>query len=437
MLGWLLNFAYVALLVTLSPWLAYAALRKGKYRQGWAEKFLGRVPVRSGDRPCIWLHAVSVGEVKLLAPLLAELARQRPDAECVLSTTTRTGYELAAKIYPQCVRFYCPLDFTWAVAAAMRCVRPELLVLCELELWPNLVRAARRHGARVGVVNGRLSEKSFRGYRRIRPLVSRLLSSLDLVAAQNDEYAERFLALGARPESVSVTGSLKFDGAASDRNNPQTAALMALTGWPDDAIVLLAGSTQEPEESLALATFTALAAEHPRLRLIVVPRHPERFEEVARLLDASGLDWQRRSKLTPSTIPHPPSSLLLVDTIGELGHWWGTATVAFVGGSMGTRGGQNMLEPAAYGAAVSFGPNTWNFRDIVEMLLARNAAVVVRNGEELTAFVRRALDDPAYAATRGQRAAALVAEGRGATKRTVDQLCRLLPAPNQQSSRAA
>lgn len=441
MLGWFLNFAYIALIALASPWLIYAAVRKGKYRQGFGEKILGHAPTRTGNRPCIWLHAVSVGEVKLLAPLVAEIARRRPDAECVISTTTRTGHDLASTLYPEHTRFYCPLDFTWAVAEAMRRLRPDLLVLCELELWPNLIRAAKRHSAKVAVVNGRLGAKSFRGYQRIGLLVARLLRSLDLVAAQNEEYAERFNALGARPESVRITGSLKFDGAISDRRNPRTTALQKLTGWPHDAIVLLAGSTQAPEEQLALSAFTELSASHPRLRLILVPRHPERFDEVARMLEASDCSWQRRTQLTcnpPSAIHNPQSSpVLLVDTVGELSAWWGLATIAFVGGSLGSRGGQNMLEPAAFGAAISFGPNTWNFRDIVEAMLGRDAAVVIRNGEELTAFVRRCLDEAAYAEQLGRRAAALVAEGRGATQRTVELLCDLLPASAAIQTRAA
>jgi len=442
MLGWLLNLVYLALISVASPWLIYAALRKGKYRQGWSEKFLGRVPIRSGDRPCIWLHAVSVGEIKLLAPLLAELAQRRPDVECVISTTTQTGRDLADKLYPEHTRFYCPLDFTWAVGEAIRRVRPDLLVLCELELWPNLIRSAKRQGTRVAVVNGRLGAKSFRGYRRIRPLVARLLRAIDLVAVQNDEYARRFSNLGAAPDTVRITGSLKFDGAVSDRRNSRTSEARRSAGWPDDAIILLAGSTQAPEEQLALDTFTTLSEKHPRLRLIIVPRHPERFEEVARLLEASGRPWRRRTGLVPrngashgSLPPVPP--ILLVDTVGELSAWWGMATIAFVGGSLGSRGGQNMLEPAAFGAAVCFGPNTWNFRDIVEAMLNRKAAVVIRNEDELTTFVARCLADPHYAEQLGRRAAALVAEGRGATERTVGWLSELLPVSPVRRKRAA
>jgi 3-deoxy-D-manno-octulosonic-acid transferase len=302
-------------------------------------------------------------------------------------------------------------------------------VLAELELWPNLIAAARRRGAKVAVVNGRLSQRSFSGYRLIRPLARRMLQQTDLIAAQDQTYAERFLALGARPETVHVTGSMKYDGAQTDRNNPATVRLKRLAGLEDDDLVLLAGSTQAEEEIAALEVFRRLAADYPRLRLVIVPRHPERFDAVARWLDSSGLRWQRRSRLE-AELANRDARILLVDAVGELGAWWGTAQIAFVGGSFGKRGGQNMIEPAAYGAAVCFGPNTWNFRDVVEAMLAAEAAVVVRDGEELAAFVRRCLDHPTYAVELGRRAQTLVRSQLGATERTMRLLAKLSGAHN-------
>ncbi|MGA2798723.1 MAG: glycosyltransferase N-terminal domain-containing protein, partial [Thermoguttaceae bacterium] len=340
--------------------------------------------------------------------------------------TTATGMELARKKFSKLTVFYCPLDFTWAVSAAMRRIRPDILVLAELELWPNLIRAARRHGAKAAIINGRLSEHSFRGYRRIRPLVARILREIDLLAVQDDVYAQRFRQIGARPETVQVTGSMKFDGAQTDRDNPATRRLAAMAGFTGDDIVWLAGSTQEPEESMVLDIFSRLIAEFPRLRLVLVPRHPDRFDAVARLLDQSGHSWQRRTEYsghpersegsTVATFQRP--RILLVDAVGELGAWWGTAQIAFVGGSFGRRGGQNMIEPAAYGAAVSFGPNTWNFNDIVHSMLAQNAAVQLADPAELEGFVRRCLEEPQYAAELGRRAKSLVQSQIGATERT-------------------
>ena len=341
--------------------------------------------------------------MSLLGTLLAELAVRRSEWQCVVSTTTQPGYALARRRYPNLTVFYCPLDFSWAVRRALRRVRPSALVLAELELWPNLIRLAYASGVKLAVVNGRLSERSFGGYRRIRFLMRRLLRRFDLIASQTDEFAQRFLELGACPDTVVTTGSLKFDGARTDRCNPATVRLRALAGIAADDIVFLAGSTQEPEECVALDVFGRLSPGNPRLRLILVPRHPERFAAVASLLGSSGVRWQRRTDLDRQPADQR-ARVLLVDVVGELGAWWGAAHIGFVGGSLSTRGGQNMIEPAAFGVAVSFGPNTQNFHDVVAALLAAEAAVVVADGPTLEAFVRQCLLDPAYAAELGRRA---------------------------------
>ncbi|MEO1497277.1 MAG: 3-deoxy-D-manno-octulosonic acid transferase [Planctomycetota bacterium] len=435
-LVWLLNVAYACALLVASPWIAWQAWRTGKYRDGWAAKLRGHAPRREGERFCVWLHAVSVGEVNLLGVLIAELRERHPDWELCVSTTTKTGHELATKKYAaEHTVFYCPLDFTWATDEAMRRVRPDLLLLAELELWPNLIAAAKRHGARVAIVNGRLSDGSLRGYRRLRPLVRRVLAMVDRVAAQDDATAGRFIELGAPPERVAVTGSLKYDGAPIDRENPKTVALRDLTGWTAEHTVWLVGSTQAPEEAVCLEVFQELAEEHPNLRLILVPRHPERFDEVADLLRASGVPYARRSR-TNSAFALPPSAFL-VDTVGELSAWWGVADIGFVGGSFGDRGGQNMIEPAAYGVATCFGPNTRNFRDIVATLTAADGARVVRDAAELETFVTSCLEMPAAAGELGRRGRAVVLSQLGATARTVDLIGELVGADEAQDRAAA
>src|SRR3954464_6165834 len=202
---YLLNTAYLVVLLAALPWLLFQALFRGKYREGFAAKFWGAVPERKSSGACIWFHAVSVGEVNLLAVVLSAAKKNRPDVECVISTTTMTGFALAKKKYADHCVFYCPLDFTWAVRRAMRRIRPALLVLAELELWPNLIAAAKSHGTRVAIANGRLSERSFKGYRRLRPLLRSTLGRVDLVAVQDPEYAARFLALGIDPARVNTT----------------------------------------------------------------------------------------------------------------------------------------------------------------------------------------------------------------------------------------
>jgi len=422
---WLRNLVYLLLIVLVLPKLIYSAVRHGKYRQGFTEKFLGFVPRSQIDvsKRCIWFHAVSVGEVNLLQTLIQEIEQRDPQCHCVISTTTRTGYQLARKKYAPRTVFYCPLDFSWAIKAALRRIQPDLLVLVELELWPNLIHFAARQ-AKVMVVNGRLSANSTRGYRRLGFIIKPTVRQLDHIAVQNDEYYQRFLSIGATTAQLTVTGSIKFDGAQADRQNQQTVELKRLAGISNTDFVIIAGSTQVEEEKISLHVLQQLLPKIPQLKLVIVPRHPERFEDVARAIKQTGLRSARRSTITKPV--DPSTKVILVDAVGELGSWWGLANIGFVGGSMGKRGGQNMIEPAAYGVAVCFGPNTTNFRDIVELLLADNAAQVVHDQNEFEQFVLATINDPTQANKMGQRAKQLVHEQQGATTRSLDILFSLL-----------
>lgn len=424
-----LNLMYFAALVIFSPWLLYRWIRAGKYREGWSEKFRGAAPLRIGDDPCLWFHAVSVGEVLLLRPLVQEMGRRRPNWQVVVSTTTTTGLAVARRTYPDLVTFYAPLDFSWSTRRAMSRVRPTLLALVELELWPNLIRAAKRAGARVAIINARLSTRSYRGYRRLRRPLHTTLTRIDMVTAQNAEYARRFVELGIPSGRVSVTGSVKFDGLESDRDNGRTRELRELLGLSPTDLVFVAGSTMEGEEAAVLAAYSAARRKHARLRLIVVPRHAERFESVARWLEQHGEVVLRRS-LLKWPVPRSGSSrvpIILIDTIGELGAVWGLADVAFVGGSLVPgRGGQNMMEPAAYGASVMFGPHVANFRETVDQLLERNAARQVADARELTCGLLADLEDPEAAAARGAAGRNFVLAQHGAAGRTLAELDRLV-----------
>ncbi len=440
----LFDVAYLLLLTLVAPILLIRSLKTGKYREGWRQRLFGAVPKRTRSRPCIWFHAVSVGEINLLPPLVAALRRAYPDWEVVVSTTTRTGMELARKRFADQLVFYAPLDFSWTVAHVLNRIRPSILVLTELEIWPALIRAAKARGVRVAIINGRLGDRSFNGYRRLRWLLQSTIAALDLVAVQDAECKRRFEQLGARTQALHITGSMKYDGAEGDRNHPATVRLRQLAGIAPNEVVWIAGSTQEEEETLALSVMQRLRLRFPRLRLIIVPRHPERFEAVAEMLKRSGVPWLRRSELERPRVPtdnqrgdHVPDYLaerdqpkhkgpglpiLLVDTVGELGAWWGLADIALVGGSFGSRGGQNMIEPAAYGATVCFGPNTWNFRDVVRQFLQAKAAVVVHDSNELEQFVRTCLENPDYRSELGGKARDLVAAHRGATQATLNLL---------------
>jgi 3-deoxy-D-manno-octulosonic-acid transferase len=427
-----LNAVYLALLLLCSPWLAYKAARSGKYREGWSEKFLGDAPRRIGDRPCVWFHAVSVGEVLLLKPLVRGLARRRPGWDLVISTTTRTGLDVARRTFPDLVTFYAPLDFSWATRRAVARVRPTVLALIELELWPNLVYACKSAGARVAILNGRLSRRSHRGYRRLRGPLAPTLRRLDAVAVQTDEYAERFVDLGIPRQRVRVTGSVKFDGLETDRDNARTLSLRKELGLSTFDVVFVAGSTMEGEEAAALWAYRAARAEHPSLRLILVPRHAERFERVADWLRREGEPFVRRSgQAVAEGRPGGITPVILLDTVGELSTAWGLADVAFVGGSLFPgRGGQNMMEPAAFGAAVMFGPHTENFRETSEQLVSRGAATIVTTTGGLAKALRGCLDDPEAAAARGARAREYVLAQNGAADRTLAELDQLVQAFN-------
>jgi 3-deoxy-D-manno-octulosonic-acid transferase len=428
-----LNLIYVLTLAALSPVFVYKMIRNGKYREGWLEKFWGEAPVRIGDRPCLWFHAVSVGEVLLLRPLVREMARRRPGWDVVISTTTSTGLAVARRTFPDLVTFYAPLDFSWSTRRAVEQIRPTVLALVELELWPNLIRAAKQAGAKVAIINARLSSRSYRGYRRLKGPLGTTLLRIDAVAAQDDEYARRFVELGIPKERISVTGSVKFDGLESDRNNARTQSLRYTLGLSPSDLVFVAGSTMEGEEEAVLSAYRAARQQHPSLRLILVPRHAERFEAVASWLEGQGETVVRRSQIPDGGLPKCPGTppTILIDTLGELGAVWGLADVAFVGGSLlPGRGGQNMMEPAAYGASVMFGPHTANFRETVEQLLARNGARRVSDPDSLRRSLLEDLNDPEAAAARGEAGRKFVLAQNGASGRTLLTLDRLVESTN-------
>lgn len=418
--GWLLNGIYLVLLILVSPILIYRRLAKGKYRHGWNEKLTGRLTRRFPNRKCIWFHAVSVGEVLQLQKVLDETQSRFPDAELLLTVTTDTGYDVARNKYPQYTVVYFPLDFTWSVNRALNTVRPDLIVLVELELWPNFILNAHARSIPLTLINGRMGAKSFRGYTRIRSLVRWILSCFDVLAVQNETYLDRLRTLGGPSDRLVVTGNIKFDRVESNRENSKTLELRSAFGLSSSDKVFIAGSTQDPEETYAIQAWDVLRQEFPNLKLIIVPRHKERFDEVAALIRQRNHTVIRRSEKGPP--PSDDGAIRLLDTLGELAACWGLADIAFVGGSLTNRGGQNMIEPAGYGAAVLFGPNTWNFKDITESLLSCNAARVIHGPDELKQTLRELLLNPSEATRMGEAARSFVSTQQGATKRTVDLL---------------
>lgn len=441
--NWMLNVVYFGALCLAMPFLIYRAITQGKYRDGWREKLLGALPQLPEDQQTIWFHAVSVGEVLQLQQVVSAFKQREPGYEIVVSCTTSTGRAVAEEKFPDCTVCYFPLDFSGTVQRAIRNIHPALIVLVELELWPNFICEATRQEIPLALINGRISEKSFRGYSKIRFLMSRLLNQFQSLAVQSETYAERLQALGAEPQRVTVTGSIKFDGVQADRQNEQTRELRRSFGISPQETVFIAGSTQSPEEQIALNVYRNLTQQFPELRLIIVPRHQERFEEVAALITANDFPIVRRSvvKLGKVNVKEREftkgSPVLLLDTLGELSYCWGLADFAFVGGSLTKRGGQNMIEPAAYAAMVMFGPNTRNFKDVVELLLNAEAARVVDSEAALQESLLNHLSNPEAAKEIGRTAQQLVLSQQGATARTLDLLVQSLASSEEMSSQAA
>jgi 3-deoxy-D-manno-octulosonic-acid transferase len=431
----LLDLFYLLALALLWPWLVWRAARTGRYRRGLTAKLFGPARVANPLRKKVaWFHAVSVGEVNLLGTLVPKFRARHPDWLVVVSSTTDTGLTEARKKFPELDVIVWPFDFSWAVAAALDAVRPTLVVLTESELWPNFLTAASARRIPVVVVNARMSPRSFRRLVRVAGVARRFLfQPVTRFAVQEPEYAERLEQLGVPAAKVVTTGSIKYDGAASERDTPETRALRAVLGLsssphhsPAPPLILLAGSTHAPEESIILAAFARLLERFPYLRLILVPRHPDRFGAVAQLVEASGLPSVQRSQITRPLAPLP--AVVLLDTVGELGAAWGLADVGFTGGSLdGVRGGQSMIEPAGYGVPCVFGPYVWNFRDAAQRLVEVGGAIKVEDPAELEVELARLVSDSELRARMGAAARALVRGQQGATQRTLDVIDSVIP----------
>jgi 3-deoxy-D-manno-octulosonic-acid transferase len=423
----LLYSAALALVLLLgSPWWLLKMLRHGKYRAGLKERF-GSVPARlrvSDAAGCIWVHAVSVGEVLAVAGLISRLRKQFPERRVFISTTTATGQALARQRFGEENVFYFPLDFAFAIRPYLRALRPALVVVAETEFWPNFLRLAKASGAQIAVVNARISDRSLPRYMRFRRLLRRALVSIDVLLAQSEEDKRRLFAIGALPERVQVSGNLKFDIHPPAEFPPIVGQLRAAMLMGGAGPVIVAGSTVEGEEEHVLAAFGAVARDVSNAVLILAPRHPERFAAVASMLQNSGFPVRRRSQWN-GTEPIP-SGVFLLDTIGELGVTYSLADVAFVGGSLAPRGGHNILEPAMYGVPTIVGPHTENFRDIIALFRRADAVLIVRDAQQLEAEIIDLLKHSQRRTELGVRAADLVHSQSGATERTLAELGRLL-----------
>ena len=379
-----------------------------------------RLRSASGQR-VIWIHAVSVGEVLAVSGLVGRMRRQFPEHRIVVSTTTDTGQELARKRFGEENTFYFPIDLAFPVRAYVRALQPELVVLAETEFWPNFLRIAHVSGARVAVVNARISDRSWPRYQRFCWALRRVLANVDLFLTQTDEDKARLTSIGADPSRARVTGNLKFD-VNLPSPPPIVDTLRHSLAAEGAGPVLVCGSTVEDEEALLLRAFENLRVSHPRAVMILAPRHPERFETVAGLLQEMGISTHRRSRWQGEPLA---GGVLLVDTIGELAALYALADIAFVGGSLVPRGGHNIIEPAQHGVAIVTGNHTENFRDIVGLFQSRDAVRIVGLAE-LPLVLMHLLDHDVERMALGRRAKETVLSQMGATSRTVEALQALL-----------
>jgi 3-deoxy-D-manno-octulosonic-acid transferase len=443
----------LAMLLSLPYWL-YQILRHGKYRSGLADR-LGRVPLRlfangmrgsdahsnpgagilpavagacpelakgasrtrTGPGRVIWIHAVSVGEVLAVSGLVEQIQQTFPQHRVLVSTTTDTGQALARKRFGEANVFYFPMDFAFAIRPYLQSLQPELVVLAETEFWPNFLRLTHQNGARIAVVNARISDRSWPNYRRFRWALRKMLVNVDLFLAQTPQDATRLQSIGADEQRVQVTGNLKFD-ISLPSPPPVVESLRQSLAAEGAGPVLVCGSTVEGEEPLLLKAFENLRVAHPRALMILAPRHPERFDQVAILLRQLDIPSFRRSQWQGESLA---GRVLLMDSIGELAAIYALADVAFVGGSLVPRGGHNIIEPAQHGVAIVTGNHTENFRDIVALFQSRDAVRIVGMAE-LPLTLMQLLADDAERRALGRRAQEAMRSQTGATSRTLQAL---------------
>ena len=407
------------------PWFLWKGRSTGKYLRTFRER-MGRLPVYlnvDGDRS-IWIHAVSVGEVLAARPLVPLLRERFPRHRLFVSTTTMTGGAVARKSLRGIDGlFYAPFDFPHPVREALEVLNPSVLLLVETELWPNLIHEARRRGTRVALVNGRISTRSFPRYLLARRLLAAVLGDVDLFLMQGEPHAERIRALGAPPDRVQVTGNLKFDAVEPERL-PERVVRLIQSGPDAPPPLWVAGSTVSGEEELVLRAFHHVRERVPQARLLLAPRHPERFSVVPALIEVAGFRCLRRSALDP--LAWRDGEVLLLDTLGELAQVYTLAGVVFVGGSLVPSGGHNILEPAVLGKPVLVGPHMENFQEIADQFRAEAALVQVGSVEELAREVAALFLDGDRRRRLGDRARELVARNRGAVRKTADALSSLL-----------
>jgi 3-deoxy-D-manno-octulosonic-acid transferase len=422
------NVLFTIFFLGSSPYYFWRMSRRGNWQPGFQERFgkySARLKQALTNRHVLWIHAVSVGEVNIATQLIRALEVRLPNLKIVVSSTTSTGMgELRKRLPSHIEKIYYPIDRRKYVSRALRVINPEAIVLVEAEIWPNFLWSARSRGIPTFLVNARLSDRSFRGYRRYGFLFRQLFRTFAGVGVQNNTDRERLLALGAQPEATRVVGNLKFDGAIlGERPSMDVMTLLHQIGISASDQIIVAGSTHPGEEAILGRIYKRLRADFPNLFLIVVPRHMERGKEAGKDLESAGLRVVYRTELSAEfRLPRDKVDCLLVNTTGELRYFYQPATLIFVGKSLAGEGGQNPIEPAALRKPILFGPNMQNFASIVDAFLRADGAVQVQDEATLELAFRKLLIDPAARENLSERALQVVKENKGSIDRTVDMI---------------
>ncbi len=431
MIQWLANFGYIIAGILFLPIVIYRMIFQKRYLRGWKNR-LGFVPKRYGQRPAIWIHAVSLGETNAAKPLIERLRQQLPFHEIFVSTTTDTGYDRASKLYGSENVFFFPFDFSCTMSKAMKRLNPSLVVLMELEVWPNLATIANRLKIPVVIANGRLTKRSLDRYKLLGPLAKGIFGSLTIIMVQDEIYRKRFLNLGIESSKLLVTGSLKWDGASLAEKISGVQELSEALRIDPNKKLLVAGSTGDDlEEEAIIRSYQQLRTQHNDLQLAVIPRKPERFDSVAKILSSRGFHVIRRTKYPDGTLaPDGPvagkPTVILGDTMGELRKFYSLASVIFVGRTLVPMGGSDVMEVAALSKPMIIGPHFEHFKDAVNKLLEADAITIAEQPEKLAGIIEKLLTDEGARNILAKNAKNVVIENQGATRKTVERLCDIL-----------
>jgi len=407
----------VALLLSLFFLPRY--LLRRKFHRGFLAR-LGFLPKDLNISQPVWVHAVSVGEAKSIRGLVEGLRSSYPSSKFVISTVTATGNKVArAMVGGGDLLTYLPLDFSFIVRSVIDRINPALFIITETEIWPNLISYLYRKNIPVIIVNARISDRSFRGYLLIKFLLRSVLNKIRLFCVQSDSDARRLVALGVRPDKIRVHGNMKFDLEDNPRQQQEAGTYRSKLGLTEEEKLLVCGSTHPKEEEIILEVYRDLLKSYPSLRLLIAPRHPERAEEIAGIIQKKGF---LPLFLSRSERDLAGRQIFILDSVGELMSYYAASDMVFIGGSLVQKGGHNILEPAVLAKAIIFGPHMFNFRDIAKLFLANRAALSVRNAEELKLKIKELLVNPGEREELGSRARGLILANRGATRRNLEAL---------------